>query len=93
MKNGDSVNGTISDKKLETNVQGNGFIQKLTIKLYSNLSNINIGYYLEFRIPIMHSHVLRKRSRNPENIKTLCNIFNNPFLFACRKWCLDKQSL
>ena len=36
----------------------NGFlfnqISKLTIKIYSNLSNISIYYYLKLRIPVMH---------------------------------------
>ena len=33
-------------------------INKLTRKVYSNLSNIRIHYYLKHRIPIMHRHFL-----------------------------------
>ena len=35
-------------------------INKLTIKIYSNLSHINIHYYLKFRIRILHRHFLIK---------------------------------
>ena len=63
-------------------------INKLTIKDYSNLSHINIHYYLTHRIPIMHLHFFRKLSQNPENIQTHCNDRNNPFHFASRKWYL-----
>ena len=51
------------NKKL-SNAPGNGFvfnqINKLTIKIYSILSNINIRYYLKFRIPIMHRQFTEK---------------------------------
>ena len=63
-------------------------ILKLTIKTYSNLSNINIQYYLKHRIPIMHRHFFKKISQNHENVQTHCNNLNNPFHFACRKWYL-----
>ena len=43
---------------------GNGFlfsqINKLTKKIYSNLSHINIHYYLKIRIPIMHCQFFPK---------------------------------
>ena len=35
-------------------------ILKLTMKIYSNLSNINIAYNLKLRIPIKHRKVLQK---------------------------------
>ena len=45
------------NKKIK-NARQRGFIfnqlNELTIKSYSNLSNINIHYYLKIRIPIMH---------------------------------------
>ena len=61
-------------------------INKLTIKIYSNLSHINIHHYLKLRIPIMHRQFFRKLSQNPEYIKTHCNDRRNRFHFACRKW-------
>ena len=77
------------NKKL-TVARGNGFvfnrISKLTIKTYSNLSKIKIHYYLKLRIPIMHRQFIRKVSQNPKCIQTHCNVGNNPFHFACRKW-------
>ena len=35
-------------------------IIKLTMKIYSNLSRINIHYYLKLSIPIMHRQFSRK---------------------------------
>ena len=47
------------NKKSKT-AQENGFlfnqIHKLTIKVYSNLSNINIHYYRKFQTPMCHRH-------------------------------------
>ena len=95
--NSETVNFTISDKsmasyelnkKLPTDC-GNGFkyyqINKLTIKFYSNLSRINIHYYLKLQIPIMHRHFLRKISQSPEYKQTNCNDRRSPFHFACRQ--------
>ena len=61
-------------------------INKLTIKVYSNLSNINIHYYLKLRIQMMHQHFFRKLSQNRDNVKTFCTDLINPFPFAFRKW-------
>ena len=51
-------------KKKIKNARENGFIinqtNKLTIKIYSNLSIINIHYYLKFRIPNVHRQFFRK---------------------------------
>ena len=73
----------------------NGFIlnqiNKLTIKFYSNLSHINVLYYLKHRIPIKHRHFLKKKSQNPEYVQTRCNDRNNPFHFPCRKWYLNSN--
>ena len=41
-------------------------ILKLTIKSYSNLSNIVIHYYLKFRIPKKLRRFFKKVSQNPE---------------------------
>ena len=72
------------------NAGNNGFtfdqIIKLTMKIDSSLSNINIQYYLNFPIPIMHRQFLKIISQNPDYVKTYFNDFNNPFHFACRKF-------
>ena len=44
-------------------------ISKLTIKIYTNLSNINIHYYLTLQLPIMHRQFLRRISQNPEYVE------------------------
>ena len=77
------------NKKIK-NAQRNGFIfnqiNKLTIKIYSNLSNINICYYLKHRIPMCHRLFFKTLSQNPNYVKTHCTDYNNGFHFACRKW-------
>ena len=56
------------------NARNNGFIfneiVKLTIKIYSTLSRMNICYYLKFQIPLMHRKIFRIISQNQENKKT-----------------------
>ena len=42
--NGDVVNGTVSDETLKKNVRENGFIHKLTMKIYSHKRYIDICY-------------------------------------------------
>ena len=61
-------------------------INKLTKKIYSNLLNINIHYYLKLQIPIRHHPFVNIPFQNPEDIQTQCNVRKNPFQFACRKW-------
>ena len=61
-------------------------INKLTKKIYSNLSNINIHYYLKLRIPIMHRLFFIKLAHNRNYIQTRCYDLNNRFQFACRLW-------
>ena len=61
-------------------------INKLTIKIYSNLSHINIHYYLNLRIPMCHRLFFRRISQNREFNQTHCNDRRNPFHFACRQW-------
>ena len=82
------------NKKLTT-APGNGFkfnqINKLTIKIYSNLSHININHYLKLRIPIMHRQLFRKLSQNREYVQIHCNDRRSPFHFACRQWYLDNN--
>ena len=90
----ETVNLTFSDKNMElyelikklTVARKNGFIfnqiSKLTTKIYSNLSNISIHYYLKLRVPKMHRHFFKKLQQNPEFIQTLCDDRRNPFHFA-----------
>ena len=69
--NNERVNFTITHKSVglyELNkkkfARGNGYtfnqINKLTIKMYSNLSNVNICYYLKHRIPMCPRRILLK---------------------------------
>ena len=75
-----------------TVARGNDFIfkqtNKLARKIYSTLSKINIQYYLNLRIPIMHRHFFKKLSQNPEYIQTHCKDRINPSHFAFRQWYL-----
>ena len=103
--NNETVNFTISDKSMgvyELNKKlaiarerGFEFIQinKITIKINSNLQSINIWYYLKHRIPMCHRLFFRRISQNKESIENFCNDLNNPFHFKCRKWYLDNQTL
>ena len=96
--NNELVNFTISDKSMGmcelnkklTMARGIGFkfnqINKLTIKIYSNLSNINIYYHLRLGAPPMHRQFFIKVSKNRDYIQTHCNDRKNPFQFACRQW-------
>ena len=68
-------------------------IIKLTINIYSNLSNKNIQNFLKFPIPILHRQFSRIICQNREYLKIYCNDLNNPFHLACRKWYLHNQSL
>ena len=96
--NNESVNFTISDKNMgmyELNQKlsisrKRGFkfnqIHKLTIKIYSNLQNINIHYHLKLGAPPLHRQFFIKLLKNRDYIETHCNDINNPFHFACRQW-------
>ena len=96
--NNESVNFTISDKcmgmyelnKKLTIGRGNGFkfnqINKLTIKIYSNLSHINIHYHLRLGAPPLHRQFFMKISQNRDYIQTHCNNRRNPFHLALRQW-------
>ena len=77
------------NKKL-TLARQRGFIfnhkNKLTIKIYSNLSNINIHYHLILGAPPLFYHFFRKLAHDHDYIQTHCNDINNPFHCACRQW-------
>ena len=38
--------------------------KKQTIKIYSNVSNINIHYYIKIQTPILHRQFFRVTSQN-----------------------------
>ena len=62
-------------------------INKLTIKIYSNLSNIKIDYRLRLnKTSPLYYNFFRKLARNRNYIQTHCNDTNNRFQFACRQW-------
>ena len=96
--NNETVNFTISDKSMGmyelnkklTIARENGFIfnqiNKLTIKIYSNRSHINIHYHLRLGAPPLHRQFFIKISQNRDYIQTFCNDRRNPFHFACCQW-------
>ena len=96
--NNQSVNFTNSDKSMSmyelnkklTLARENGYIfnhiNKLTIKIYSNLSYINIHYHLRLGAPPLQRQLFRILSRNRGYIQTRCNDRKNTFHFACRQW-------
>ena len=61
-------------------------INKLKIKIYSNLSHIKIHYCLKLRIPMCHRLLFTRITQNKEHIQTFCNDWRNSFHFACRQW-------
>ena len=101
----ETVNFTISDKGMrmyELNkklaiARERGFkfnqINKLSIKIDSDLQSINICHNLKHRIPMCHRLFFRRISQSKEYIENFCNDINNPFHFACRKWYLGNQTL
>ena len=96
--NNESVNFTISDKSMGmyelnqklTLAKQRSFIfnqtNKLTKKIYTNLSSINIHYYLKHQIPMGQRLFFRRIAQNRDYIQTHSNDINNPFHFACRQW-------
>ena len=96
--NNESVNFTICDKIMGsyelneklTVARENGFkinqINSFKIKIYSNLSYINIHYHLRLGAPPLHRQFFIKLSQNRDYIQTHCNDRRNPFHFACHQW-------
>ena len=96
--NNETVNFTISDKSMgmfELNkklaiARERGYIfnqiNNFKIKIYSNLSNINIHYHLRLGAPPLHRQFFIKISHNRDYIQTFCNDRTNTFHFACRQW-------
>ena len=93
----ETVSFTISDKSMGlielnkklTVARGNDFlfhqINKVTIKIYSNLQSINIRHYLKHRIPMGQRLFFRRISQKKEYIENFCKDGRNPFHFACRQ--------
>ena len=79
------------NKKL-TVARETGFIfnqmNKLTIKIYSDLSNIIILYHLRLGSPPLHRQFFIKISQNRDYNQTFCNDRRNHFHFACCQWYL-----
>ena len=96
--NNETVNFLISDKSMGmyelnkklTLARERGYIfnqiNKLKIKIYSNLSHINIHYHLRLGAPPIHRQFFIKLLKNRDYIQTHCNDYRNPFHFACRQW-------
>ena len=61
-------------------------INELKIKIYSNLSYINIHYHLLLGASPLHRQFFKNLLKNPDYIETHCNDVHNPFHFACRQW-------
>ena len=82
--------------KILTVARGNGFIFNQTnnfkMEIYSNISIINIHFYLKHRIPIVHRHFFGKFSQNLNYIQTPCNDRRNLSHFDCRRWYLYNNS-
>ena len=77
------------NKKIK-NARRNGFIfnqiNNFRIKIYSNLSYINIHYHLRLGASPLHRQFFINLLKNPDYIQTNCNNRRNPFHFACRQW-------
>ena len=96
--NNETINFTISDKSMgmfELNkklaiARERGYIfnqiNNFKIKIYSNLSYINIHYHLRLGAPPLHRQFFIKISKNRDYIQTHCNDRRNTFHFACRQW-------
>ena len=73
-------------KNIETGTRVFLNIEKITVKIYSSITNINKRYYLKLNIPIMHRQFFKIISKNPEYIKNFCTDMENPFHLACHNW-------
>ena len=61
-------------------------IKKLTKKIYSNVSHINIHYHLKIGASPLHRQFFIKNSKNRDYIQIFCNDRRNTFHFACHQW-------
>ena len=60
-------------------------INNFKIKIYSNLSYINIHHHLKLGAPL-HRQLFIKLLKNRDYIQTHCNDLHNRFHFACLQW-------
>ena len=67
-------------------------IVKFTLKIDSNLSAMNITYYLKHQKPIIHREVFKLISPIPEYVKTHSVDRVNCFHFTCCRWVLYNQT-
>ena len=102
ISNNEEVNLIITHKSMEfktefyalnkkiKNARQNGFIfnqiNNFKIKIYSNLSGINIHYHLRLGASPLHYRFFKNLLKNRDYIRTHCNDLNNPFHFACHQW-------
>ena len=102
ISNNEEVNLIITHKSMEfkteiyglnkkiKNARRNGFIfnhiNNFKIKIYSNLSGINIHYHLKLGASPLHRQFFIKFLKNRDYIQTHCNDHRNTFQFACRQW-------
>ena len=61
-------------------------VNNFTIKIYSNLSYINIHYHLLLGASPLNRQFFKKLAQNRDYIQTHCNDLNNSFHIACRLW-------
>ena len=94
-----TVNFTISDKDLGlyelnkklTLARERGYIfnqiNTFKLKIYSNISNINLDYRLRLsKTSPLYYQFFRKLACNHDYIQTHCGDINNSFHIACRLW-------
>ena len=96
--NNEPINFTVSDKSLGTYELNKkltlsrqrvfifNHINKLTRKIHSNLSYINIHCHLKLGASHLHRQFFIKLLKNRDYIQTHCNDLNNPFHYACHQW-------
>ena len=77
------------NKKIK-NARRNSFIfnqiNNFKIKIYSNLSYINIHYHLLLGASPLDRQFFKHLLKNRDYIQTHCNDRRNTFHFACRQW-------
>ena len=62
-------------------------INNFKIKIYSNISYMNIDYHLKLSITSpLYYKFFRNLAHNYNYIQTHCNDIHNRFQFACRQW-------
>ena len=98
--NNETLSITISDKSMGlyelnkklTLARERGYIfnqiNNFKIKIYSNLSNINIHHHLRLGTPPLHRQFFMKITKNRDYNQKFCNDRRNPFHLARCQWFL-----